>query len=374
MWARLGLAVGYMVTGCGAVSPTVLIWNDAGKPTEIGMNATELCHGRSHQHKDCSILLDVPKSCASEKSTCPVAFFLHGEGATDSGKEFARGDRAVSSALHSINWIGVYPTGDGEWNGDVATGNNDVEFMVTIVDFIASLGAFDAWQPKMGEPPDGTPGLYFYGVGTGAALVQKLAANADAILPIKGIWADGAQLLQSPLQSGPGSMNFNRPGESHKSAAVAQMASHGTNDAVFPYQGGGPKTQHNCTICKLMSELESNKAWAIHNKCNITAPPSTTTVNATYLGSTKSAMLTKTTATMHTFQCALLSTPCCIHVFLKICNGARITSPERWPVPVSPWGGCAEVALPISRYASGRSKMPRTMQQLRFKPRHCLRS
>lgn len=332
MWARLGLVVGCMVKGCGAAAPVFLVPNEAGEPLELGKNVTGMCDGRSHAHKECSILLDVPKSCAGEKSTCPVAFFLHGEGATDSGKEFAKGDRAVSSALHSINWIGVYPTGDGEWNCDVKTGNNDVEFMVKIVDLISSLGAFDAWQPKMGEPPDGTPGLYFYGVGTGAALVQKLAANADAILPIKGIWADGAQLLQSPLLSGPGTMNFNRPGESHKSAAVAQMASHGTNDAVFPYEGGTPKTEHNCTMCKLMSEAQSNKAWAIHNKCNITAPTIDTTVNATYLGSEKNAMLTKTTATMHAFQCALSSAPYCAHALSKPLQRTRISLAERWPM------------------------------------------
>ncbi len=36
------------------------------------------------------------------------------------------------------------------------------------------------------------------GAGGGAALAQQLAANADASLPVKGVWADGGQLLAAP--------------------------------------------------------------------------------------------------------------------------------------------------------------------------------
>ena len=294
---RLGAAVCCAaVGGCAALSPTKLMPNAEGEPLEIGRNETDLCKGRTHEHAECSVLLDVPPSCAGEQSTCPVAFFLHGEMAT--GKMFARGARAVSTALHTANWIGVYPTGDGEWNIDVKTGNDDVEFMVTLVDHISTLGAFGDWVPKMGAPSQGTPGLYFYGTGTGGALAQKLGANAAARLPIKGIWSDGAQLLAAPLQSGPGDMNYNQPGEGHKSAALAQMASHGTNDTVFPYQGGMPNTQHNCTTCKLMSEPDSNIAWAKHNGCNTTMPTIDKTVSALY-------GTTQTNATLHTFQCVL---------------------------------------------------------------------
>jgi poly(3-hydroxybutyrate) depolymerase len=299
MRARLcGLALGCAASGCDAVSPTVLIPNDVGTPLEIGMNNTALCKGRTHVHDECSILLDVPPACAGGKSTCPVAFFLHGE--TGDGKEFARGAKAVSPALHKANWIGVYPTGDGQWNTDSITGNDDVEFVVSLVDHISSLGAFENWLPKMGSPPDGTPGLYVYGTGTGAALAQKLAANAAALLPIRGIWADGAQLLEAPLKSGPGDMTYNQPGVGHKTKPVAQVASHGTKDAVFPYQGGVPKTQHNCSTCKLMTEANSNLVWAKHNGCNTTKPTIDQTVSATY-----GAGATMTNATMHTFQYAL---------------------------------------------------------------------
>ena len=313
-----GMALCCAVGGCGAVSPTVLIGNEVGSPWEIGMNKTELCKGRTHVHDECSILLDVPAQCAGEKSTCPVAFFLHGE--TEDGKEFARGKKAVSQALHKANWIGVYPTGDGEWNIDVKTGNDDVEFMVTLVDHISALGAFEDWLPKMGSPPEGTPGLYFYGTGTGAALAQKLAANAAAHLPIRGIWADGAQLLEAPLKSGPGDMTYNQPGVGHKSKPVAQVASHGTKDTVFPYLGGVPKTQHNCSTCKLMTEPNSNLFWAKHNGCNTTKPTIDTTVSATY---GTAAAPTMTNATMHTFQYAHWLKPQYTPVCMRLCCVCR---------------------------------------------------
>jgi poly(3-hydroxybutyrate) depolymerase len=317
-WLRLGAAVSCVATCSHALSPTKLMPNKAGSPLEIGRNTTDLCKGRTHRHHECSILLDVPQQCAGEQSSCPVAFFLHGEGEGETGKEFARGMHEASSVLHGANWIGVYPTGDGEWNTDGDTckyddytckaDNNEVEFVISIIDFIAGIGAFNSWQPKLGAPPKGTPGLFVYGTGTGAALAQKLAANAGARLPIKGIWADGAQLLQAPPRSGPGDLNYNQPGVKggkHESLPVAQVASHGTKDTVYPFAGGAAKTHLNCSACKLMSEASSNAAWAKHNGCNMSKATVDKTVNATYgVVSATTGHASKTTATVHSFQYA----------------------------------------------------------------------
>ena len=103
----------------------------------------------------------------------------------------------------------------------------------------------------------------------------------------------------------------------HKSGAVAVRASYGTKDTVFPYKGGVAKTHTNCSACKLMSEQQSNLAWAKHNGCNTTKPTIDKTVNATY-GLTGAA--TKTSATMHSFQYAFPSAEHATPHFNPLCS------------------------------------------------------
>lgn len=302
MIALMGLTMG-LTEG---MSPTKLIQNKIGSPLEVGKNNTDICKGRTHRDSECSVLLDVPATCAGDKSTCPVAIFLHGEGA-EKGKMFARGTDEVSSVVHSAGYIGIYPTADGQWNtdGNSTKSNDEAKFMIDIIDFVAGIGAFDTWQPKMGGPAAGTPGLYVYGTGTGAAMAQKLAANAGPHLPIRGIFAEGAQLLSAPARSGPGVNNFNQPGVykgKRKTMAVAVAAAHGTADTLFPFSGGATKTDSAvCPACKLMSEAASNAAWAKHNGCNSTGITSVD-FPATYGLIPLGGKANTTTATLHTFK------------------------------------------------------------------------
>lgn len=142
---------------------------------------------------------------------------------------------------------------------------NDLNFTSRIVRSIAARGAAGH--------------KYSYGVSNGADHSQRIAASAvvayDA-LPFSAIAANSAQLMATPARAGPGPYNWN---SLNSGRPVAQLAFHGTNDSTIAYEGG-PKFGNTTFI--LMSEPESNKAWAVHNGCKSTI--SNTTVTAVIKG------------------------------------------------------------------------------------------
>ena len=167
-----------------------------------------------------------------------------------------------------------------------STDNDEQKFMRKIVALLVTNGAKGS--------------LFSYGEGGGAALAQQLAVNADASLPIKGVWAAAGQLLAAPARSGPGQRNFNQPNASRGTPRqVAQCASHGTADSVVPYGGGRSALHKLCGECRLMTEPASDKTWALHNGCS--GQLTSTAVRATYRSPRPSGkpMIVETTAVHH---------------------------------------------------------------------------
>jgi len=263
-----------------------------------------VCANRSSA---CNVLLDVPSGCQTSKvhpkTRCPVVFCFHGFG----GSSNEMCDQC-SSLLHENSMIGIYPQGDsaGTRNGHPVPGWNDGQEVENIWRLKCP------WNDTIGPPwcqkdmndlnftsrivrsiaARGAAGhKYSYGVSNGADHSQRIAASAvvayDA-LPFSAIAANSAQLMATPARAGPGPYNWN---SLNSGRPVAQLAFHGTNDSTIAYEGG-PKFGNTTFI--LMSEPESNKAWAVHNGCKSTI--SNTTVTAVIKGGALS------TAIHHSFE------------------------------------------------------------------------
>ena len=251
------------------------------------------------------VWLDVPAQCQTDSAhpttDCPVVFCFHGFGGNAS--KYAE---QAGPALHEHGMIGIYPQGDAppgsthpgwndgqgvmDWHGNLqcpwndtagppwcTKDMNDLNFTAEIATAIESLG--------------GTGHKFSYGVSNGADHSERIAANSvvafDA-LPFMGIAANSGGLMATPPRAGPGPWNWNylNPGR-----PVAQLAFHGTNDTVIPYNGG-PKFG-NATFVS-MSEPESDKTWAVHNGCSMKM--SETTVPAIIAGGAAS------TAILHKYE------------------------------------------------------------------------
>jgi len=234
--------------------------NAKGSPQEIFSGSDEcsdvdrcVCGSRD----PCEVQLDVPDACmdSNSMSLCPVVFFLHGAGGTITG--FAR-----NSGVHDAGVIGVYPQGVNGWNTgpkgtntcdwddyDCTTDPDEGKFILDIINEVRDLGAHG--------------NVYVHGSSNGAALAYRLAANANEI-PIKGIIAKITQMLEYPLRSGPGDLNYNQP-EGHQRVSVLNIM--GTDDGLIPYEGGSSAVFDGDTSFELYSALESNVFWAIQNNC-----------------------------------------------------------------------------------------------------------
>ncbi len=210
--------------------------------------------------------------------------------------------------MHSYHFIGVYPTSDFGWNTDgdlqgdkcsykdynCTKDNNDVQFIWDIASYLSSKGS--------------TGRVYAYGATDGAALAQKLAANSGndggtlSALTIAGIWASGGQLLSAPERSGPRGL-YNQPStvKPRNTSPVAQAASHGDDDQMVPYKGGRSQLHKNCPECTLMSEEQSNAAWAKHNGCEMSEGVSKPTWHECTFGTPKNH--TKGWAARYVYRC-----------------------------------------------------------------------
>ena len=295
-----------LVALAAAAADAQLVANAPKQPHELNVT-TDLCVGRTSRVHHCSVLLDVPTACATDGSSptsaCPIVFMLHDEGST------GHGFVPSSPSVHGAGVIAVYPTADDGWNGDgdrpsdackwndflCLKDNDEQKFVRKIFALIVTQG--------------GKGALYVYGAGGGAALAQQLAANADASLPVKGIWADGGQLLAAPPRSGPGALNFNAPNASRGTPHVAQCASHGTADSAVPYGGGSSPLHKACGECRLMAEPASDKTWALHNGCS--GQLTSTAVRATYRSTPPSGkpLTVETTAVHHVWGGCPASAP-----------------------------------------------------------------
>ena len=296
LWLAAAFLLGAAPPRAG-VAEAQLVANAPGRPHELNAT-TDLCTGRTARVHRCSVLLDVPAACATDSSSpssaCPIVLLLHDEGST------GRGFVAASPFVHGAKVIAVAPTADDGWNGDgdrpgnackpneylCSTDNDEQKFMRKIVALLVTNGAKGS--------------LFAYGEGGGAQLAQQLAVNADASLPVKGIWAAAGQLLAAPARSGPGQRNFNQPNASRGTPRqVAQCASHGTADSVVPYGGGRSALHKLCGECRLMTEPASDKTWALANGCS--GQLTSTAVRATYRSPRPSGkpLTVETTAVHH---------------------------------------------------------------------------
>ena len=230
-------------------------------PFEQPQDLNYICEGRPRTQ--CEVELDVPAVCATSTSdedpACPIVFFLHGSGGTINW--FKR-----TSGVHDANMIGVYPQGEGGWNTGPKQTNNCHwdDFSCTTDpdegDFIASIIAEIRNQGATGN-------VYAYGNSNGAALAHRLASNGGDQLPIKGIIVSVTQLLSSPEQSGPGSLNYNQPSTSRGTPAVSILSIMGDADALIPYGGGSSSVFNGDDSFQLMPAMDSMDVWATHNGC-----------------------------------------------------------------------------------------------------------
>ena len=77
---KAGALAGLLV----AVADGQLAANGVGQAHEKCDNDLKsICASRTHRGNKPSVLIDVPKACAGERSTCPVAFFFHGIGSNE---------------------------------------------------------------------------------------------------------------------------------------------------------------------------------------------------------------------------------------------------------------------------------------------------
>ena len=238
-----------------------------GNNVEEPQSLTEtICANRNSRSEQCEVELDVPQACATDNTNgedpaCPIVLFLHGSGGTNDW--FAR-----TSGVHEVNYIGVYPQGEKGWNTGPKSSNicrwddfectddpDEGDFIASILTEIRSQG--------------GSGNVYAIGNSNGAALAHRLAANAGALLPIKGIVAKVTQLLSSPERYGPGGLNYNQPGRG--SSPVSILSVMGTDDGLIPYEGGTSSVFRGNDAFQLMPALASMTTWAIHNGCDASA-------------------------------------------------------------------------------------------------------
>lgn len=74
---------------------TALTSNPEGSPQDI---SNVICTGRPRT--ECAVELDVPNGCEETDSNCPIVFFFHGSGGTNS--RFKN-----KSGVHSAGYIGI---------------------------------------------------------------------------------------------------------------------------------------------------------------------------------------------------------------------------------------------------------------------------
>lgn len=218
-----------------------------------------LCDSRG---PTCEVQLDVPEACLNPDATsdCPIIIFLHDELVTHESFKF-------TSGVHKQRMIGVYPRSDCTgWNTkplscnlcsvenfNCETDPNEPLFFIKIIRELRVL--------------DAKGNIYLSGNTNGGSLAHKLAVNAGPDLPISGIMTTAMQLLQSPIQSGPGPFNYNQPIPGNPPVSVLSI--HGTDDRLIPYFGGFSIYFEDNNAFSLMSNSDSNLAWAAHNGCNL---------------------------------------------------------------------------------------------------------
>eukprot|EP00814_Leptocylindrus_danicus_P003874 CAMPEP_0116042298 /NCGR_PEP_ID=MMETSP0321-20121206/25599_1 /TAXON_ID=163516 /ORGANISM="Leptocylindrus danicus var. danicus, Strain B650" /LENGTH=480 /DNA_ID=CAMNT_0003522733 /DNA_START=34 /DNA_END=1476 /DNA_ORIENTATION=- len=250
------------------VSVQALTSNAKESPQILNTNICSTAQGRTSK---CEVELDVPASCVKTDATsdCPIVFFFHGAGGTNDW--FAK-----TSGVHEANMIGVYPQGENGWN----TGPKDSN-VCQWDDFSCTEdpdeGAFIAAIIKELRDELGANGnIYLNGNSNGAALSMRIASNAGADLPIRGVITKVTQLLASPPRSGPGVLNYNQPEAGGPKVSVLNLM--GTEDKVIPYEGGSSSVFGQDENFQLMAALESMAMWALHNDCSEDAPEITTGV------------------------------------------------------------------------------------------------
>lgn len=226
---------------------------------------TDICETAQGRTSTCEVELDVPASCitsSGDTSDCPVVFFFHGAGGSNNW--FAK-----TSGVHEANVIGVYPQGENGWNTGPKESNvcewddfactedpDEGAFIASIITKLKELGA--------------NGNIYLNGNSNGAALSMRLASNAGADLPIRGIITKVTQLLAAPPRSGPGVLNYNQPEAGGQKVSILNIM--GTEDLVIPYEGGVSSVFGQDANFELMAALESMTAWALHNDCSEDAP------------------------------------------------------------------------------------------------------
>jgi len=250
------------------VTHAKLTTNANGSPQELKSIDASVCTGRS---SSCSVLMDVPASCAGDNSSCPIIMMFHGHG----GNNKRYSGRPVS--VYNYGFIGLYPQGEiyngqSGWNDGSMDGNkcewdqydctkdpNDSNFVLATVNAMRSLGASGR--------------VYAYGTSNGANEVQILGANSmqNDQLPIVGIAARSGQMLAKPTRSGPGPFDWNQPCAGDNPCeggnAVAQLSIHDDADPVIPYAGGA---RFNSPVFILSDEEVSCETWAAQNNCSST--------------------------------------------------------------------------------------------------------
>lgn len=269
-------------TAAPNAEPTPVIGSLVSNPNEspqVLSDFTDVCTSAQGRTSVCEVELDVPASCVDVDSTsaCPIVFFLHGAGGTNNW--FGR-----TSGVHSAGYIGIYPQGENGWNTGPKDTNNcsqddfsctsdpdEGAFFAGIISEVRSMGALG--------------NVYVIGNSNGAALAHRLAVNAGDSLPIKGIITKVTQLLESPLRSGPGVLNYNNPAaKSNAGPKVSVLNVMGTADPVIPYTGGPAGVLGGSSSgFLLMDSLDSMLAWAVHNGCE-TIPSVTSVTTDTSAG------------------------------------------------------------------------------------------
>ena len=242
-----------------------LVANEKGSPQDLC--GIQLCDTFSERGADkCAVSMDVPSLCEGDAGmSCPIAFFFHGAGGTNSMWPNTNKD-----VIHdgSNNFIGIYPNGvDNQWNTGSQTGSvsevDDISFTLSIIDVLKAN--FD-WEGR----------FYAYGHSNGAAMANKIAVNG---VGFSGIAASASQLIQTPTSStAPSGSSYllnSLPNE--KATKIAMLSMHGDADGTIPYDGGDLFD----TGYVLMSESESQRNYAILNGCGASADtPVETTVEA----------------------------------------------------------------------------------------------
>jgi len=281
----LMVRIGVLMLALGAGSHAKLSSNANGSPQELKTISSSVCVGRS---TSCSVLMDVPPSCAGANSSCPIIIMFHGHGGNN--QHFS--GRPVGNVFE-YGFIGLYPQGElysgrSGWNDGSMDGSkcawdqynctsdpNDSNFVLATITAMRNLGS--------------TGRVYAYGTSNGANEVQILGANSmhEGQLPIVGIAARSGQMLAKPTRSGPGPFDWNQPcaGDNPCTGgnSIAQLSIHDTADPVIPYAGGA---RFHSDIFILSDEEASCEIWAAQNNCSATQTNSTVDATTHQGGST----------------------------------------------------------------------------------------